>query len=111
MDKETLERATSFDSPLALSLINSIPSPILILKNGHFCGYNRAVGKLFKTTDKSYFKEKKLLDISPEKQPDGSDSSSHIQPIFSKISPGKNVHIEWRFLRADNTTFDSKGIQ
>jgi len=109
MGAENPDVVNSFDSPPVLALIDNIPCPVLIMKNNRFCGFNQAAGKLFKTTDKSFIIGKDLLGLSPLKQPDGSDSSKHVQPLLSRVTAGKPLNIEWRFYRADNTTFEGKG--
>ena len=109
MSTETPEMSLTFDNPLALSILDNIPGPVLVMKNNQFCGCNQAAGKLFKSPDKSFIIGKDLLGISPPRQPDGSDSGTHIKPLFSRIVQGKSLNIEWRFKRADNTTFDGKG--
>ncbi len=109
MGAENPEVVNSFDSPPVLALIDNIPCPVLIMKNNRFCGFNQAAGKLFKTTDTSFIIGKDLLGLSPLRQPDGSDSAKHIQPLLSRVTAGKPLNIEWRFYRADNTTFDGRG--
>nr|WP_319538118.1 methyl-accepting chemotaxis protein [uncultured Methanospirillum sp.] len=109
MGAENPDVVNSFDSPPVLALIDNIPCPVLIMKNNRFCGFNQAAGKLFKTTDKSFIIGKDLLGLSPLKQPDGSDSAKHVQPLLSRVTAGKPLNIEWRFYRADNTTFEGRG--
>ncbi|MDD1729663.1 MAG: hypothetical protein LUQ50_11420, partial [Methanospirillum sp.] len=109
MGSEVTENITTFDSPVVLALIDNIPGPVLVMKNDRFCGCNQSAARLFKSPDKSFIIGKDLLSLSPPTQPDGSNSAIHIQPLFSRIVQGKNLNIEWRFSRADNTTFDSRG--
>ncbi len=110
MGVEKSDAVDSFDSTPVLALLDNIPCPVLVMKNNYFCGFNQAAGKLFKTTDKSFIIGKDLLGISPLKQPDGSDSAKHVQPLLSRVTSGKPLNIEWRFSRPDNTTFDGRGI-
>lgn len=110
MGVEKSDAVDSFDSTPVLALLDNIPCPVLVMKNNYFCGFNQAAGKLFKTTDKSFIIGKDLLGISPLKQPDGSDSAKHVQPLLSRVTSGKPLNIEWRFSRPDNSTFDGRGI-
>ncbi len=109
MSSESSEESRGFDNPLILSILDNVPGPVLVMKENRFCGCNLAASRLFRSPDKSFVIGRDLISISTPQQPDGTDSSVHIKALFSRIQPGKNLNIEWRFLRADNTSFDGKG--
>lgn len=109
MTIETKDTPLTYDNPQVLSLLDSIPGPVLVMKDSRFCGCNQAGAKLFKSPDKSYIVGKTLAGISTEKQPDGTDSTVHIQSLLSKVIPEKAMNLEWRFSRSDNSSFDGKG--
>jgi methyl-accepting chemotaxis protein len=98
----------SFESSFVKGILDNIPGPVLIMQDGKFCGCNLAGSRLFKSPDPTYIIGKNIPAISPQKQPDGSDSSDETRNLLSRITSGKNLRYEWRFIRADNSTFDGK---
>ena len=108
MENDTSGELT-FDSPICCDWIDNIPGPILVMRNERFCGCNKGAVRLFKSPDKSFIIGRDLLGISAQLQPDGTESEVHIKNLISRITPGKNINLEWRFIHADNTPFDGKG--
>lgn len=106
--KSEVESGVVFEHPFVAALINNIPGAVLVTKDSRVCSCNSSAERLFKGSDKSSFLGKSIPQISSTKQPDGSDSTQVFSQVLSKITHGKNLHIEWQFIRPDGTPFDAK---
>jgi len=102
------ESESLFEQPLAISLLDDVPGPVLIVKNNKFSGCNAAAVGLFRFSDRTSIVGKDLPAISAATLPDGSDSAVIGKNLLDRVVPGKNFRFEWVFQKTDGTTFDAK---
>ena len=78
---------------------------ILLMEIDVACEANPAALALFGYTRKEDFFSKRLPDLSPDRQPDGSDSTSKSMMHIENARRGIGTLFEWVFQKADGTPF------
>jgi methyl-accepting chemotaxis protein len=108
--RQEIESGTVFEHSFISLLLDNIPGPVLAIRNSRICACNLAATRLFKVSNKTSIIGRDIPGLSPAKQPDGSDSAQVFASLLTRMSPGKNLRIEWQFERPDTTIFDAKVI-
>lgn len=71
----------------------------------HFTSVNPAMVELFQIGDGEGWRQIGLLDLSPQHQPDGSESNEHLSALVSESLAQGSRFLEWEFQRRDGSTF------
>jgi len=87
------------------ALFENANDAILILDKDHFVSCNPMAETMFGLPKKEII-GKSPAELSPPTQPRGEDSHSHALQYIGAALAGQPEFFEWRFLRADQTSFD-----
>lgn len=85
-------------------LFEGMNDPVLLLKNGSFIDCNAATLKLLRYSSKRTFLNRRLADISPERQPDGRSSKEKAAAMIAAALQAGCHRFEWTHVRADGSS-------
>lgn len=89
-------------------ILNDIPTPVLILKDGRIVYGNHASIRLFKARSPDDILNLNISELSPSVQPDGSSSVEGIRTLLQSSQKGKNTRFEWVFRKFDGKELSGK---
>ena len=79
-------------------IVESWPAPMLLIDGGRFVAVNGAALAVLELDAPEQLIGRRPFDISPPRQPDGSDSRSKSSELLATIHECKNARFEWRHL-------------
>ena len=83
------------------ALIETWPEPMLLLAEDRFVEANAAALRLFGHPNVTSLRQLGPADLSPDKQPDDSDSATAVLHRLDLARRGEVQHFAWEFVRAD----------
>ncbi len=90
------------------ALFESASDAIIILQGDVFAECNSKALEMFGCQDMSEFIGNNVMDFSPEKQTDGSDSNEKARYLINETLKGKPQRFYWQHSRKDKTLFDTE---
>lgn len=86
-------------------LFEATPDSIFLVKNGTIIDCNSNTLKMFGAKEKSDITGLTPADLSPEKQPNGTDSTTAAMAKLQSVEASKLAFFEWTHCRLDGTEF------
>lgn len=103
VEKRTLQLSESENK--FRTLFNESADAILVADFEHIIDGNLAMLRMVGCTDKEAFLSLKLIDLFPERQPDGRRSVRAIKSVYDRAITQGSQHLEWTMSRQDGSQF------